>query len=30
MKTYITTCKIDSQWEFAEWLQELKQFFDNW
>ena len=25
MKTYITTCKIDSQWEFAVWLRELKQ-----
>ena len=25
MKTYITTCKIDSQWEFAVCLRELKQ-----
>ena len=24
-KTYITICKIDSQWEFAVWLRELKQ-----
>ena len=24
METYITTCKIDSQWEFAVWLRELK------
>ena len=23
--TYITMCKIDSQWEFAEWLRKLKQ-----
>ena len=22
--TYITICKIDSQWEFAVWLRELK------
>ena len=22
---YITICKIDSQWEFAVWLRELKQ-----
>ena len=22
---YITICKIDSQWEFAAWLRELKQ-----
>ena len=25
MKTYITICKIDSQWEFAVCLRELKQ-----
>ena len=25
MKTYITICKIDSQWEFAVCLGELKQ-----
>ena len=25
METYITTCKIDSQWEFAVCLMELKQ-----
>ena len=24
MKTYITICKIDSQWEFAVCLRELK------
>ena len=23
--TYITVCEIDSQWEFAVWLRELKQ-----
>ena len=25
METYITMCKINSQWEFAVWLRELKQ-----
>ena len=25
METYITLCKIDSQWEFAVCLRELKQ-----
>ena len=25
METYITMCKIDSQWEFAVCLRELKQ-----
>ena len=25
METYITICKIDSQWEFAICLRELKQ-----
>ena len=24
MEIYITICEIDSQWEFAEWLRELK------
>ena len=24
-QTYITICKIDSQWEFAVWLRKLKQ-----
>ena len=25
METYITICKIDSQWECAVWLRKLKQ-----
>ena len=25
METYITICKIDTQWEFAVWLREIKQ-----
>ena len=25
METYITMCKIASQWEFAVWLRKLKQ-----
>ena len=25
MKTYITVCKIDSQWEFSVWLRKLNQ-----
>jgi len=25
MVTYITMCKIHSQWEFAGWLRELKK-----
>ena len=25
METYITICKIDSQWEFAVFLRKLKQ-----
>ena len=25
MEIYNTMCKIDSQWEFAVWLRELKQ-----
>ena len=24
METYITMCKIESQWEFAVWLRKLK------
>ena len=24
-ETYITICKVDSQWEFAVWLRKLKQ-----
>ena len=24
METYTTLCKIDSQWEFAVWIRELK------
>ena len=24
METYVTVCKIGSQWEFAVWLRELK------
>ena len=24
-ETYITICKIDSQWEFALWFRKLKQ-----
>ena len=24
METYITICKIDSQWEFAAWLRQLQ------
>ena len=27
METYVTMCKIDSQWEFAVWLRKLKQGF---
>ena len=27
METYITICKIDSQWEFAVCLRELKHGF---
>ena len=29
METYITICKIGSQWEFAVWLRELKQAICN-
>ena len=25
METYVTICKIYSQWEFAVWLRKLKQ-----
>ena len=25
METYITICKINSQWEFAVWLRKLRQ-----
>ena len=25
MKTYITICKIATQWEFAVWLRKLKE-----
>ena len=25
METYITICKVDSQWEFAVWFRKLKQ-----
>ena len=25
METYITMCKIDSQWKFAVWLRKLNQ-----
>ena len=25
METFITICKIDSQWEFAVWLRKLKE-----
>ena len=30
METYITICKIDSQWEFAVWLRKLKRGGDGW
>ena len=29
METYNTTCKTENQWEFAEWLGELKQGLCN-
>ena len=25
METYITICKVDSQWEFAVWIRKFKQ-----
>ena len=28
METYITICKIDSQWEFATFLRKLKRARD--
>ena len=34
MGTYITICKIDSQWEFSVWLRNLKQglciYLEEW
>ena len=27
METYITICKVVSQWEFVVWLRKLKQGF---
>ena len=27
METYITICKIDSQWEFAVWLRKLRALY---
>ena len=34
METYNTICKIDSQWEFALWLRELKlglcNYLEGW
>ena len=29
VETYITICKIDSQWEFAIWLREFKPGLGN-
>ena len=29
IETYITICKIDSQWEFAVWLRKLRQGLCN-
>ena len=29
VETYITICKIHSQWEFAVWLRKLKQGLCN-
>ena len=29
IETYVTICKIDSQWEFAVWLRKLKQGLCN-
>ena len=26
METYITICKIDSQWQVAVWLRKLKKY----
>ena len=30
VETYITICKIDSQWEFALWLRELQPGLCNY
>jgi hypothetical protein len=30
VETYITICKIDSQWEFAVWLRELQPGLCNY
>ena len=30
METYITICKIDSQWEFAAWLRKLRGSVSTW
>ena len=34
METFITICKIDSQWEFSVWLKKLKQglciYLEGW
>ena len=30
METYITICKIDSQWEFGVQLRKLKQGLERW
>ena len=34
METYITICKINSQWEFSVWLKKLKQglciYLEGW
>ena len=34
MEIYNTLCKIDSQWEFAVWLREIKQglydYLEGW
>ena len=29
METYITICKIDSQWKFSVWLRKRKQGLCN-
>ena len=29
VETYITICKIDSQWKFSVWLRNLKQGLCN-
>ena len=34
METYVTICKMDSQWEFSVWLRNLKQglciYLEEW